>query len=166
MIEVNITKEQVERAKSLYDFGELNDSIMEGESNIYGALGEILVYDRLLSLGLQVSKPENSTYDYDLIVNNIKVDVKSKRTTVKPRTNYNASITVVKEQDCDYYYFVRILEDKTKGWLLGNIKKSEFFDKATFFKKGELDPDRIKGSNWKFKSDAWHLPISSLNPPK
>jgi hypothetical protein len=42
---IEISKEQIERAKKLYPFKELKGSITKGKSNIYGALGEIIIYD-------------------------------------------------------------------------------------------------------------------------
>jgi hypothetical protein len=45
MIIVPITNEQRARANELYDFKVLNNSITSGKSNIYGAIGEIVVYD-------------------------------------------------------------------------------------------------------------------------
>ena len=40
-----ITKPQLERAKKLFDFKELNNSITKGEGNLAGAVGEIIVKD-------------------------------------------------------------------------------------------------------------------------
>ena len=63
---IKIQKEQIERAEKLYTFKELRGSITKGESNIYGALGEIVIYDINKKNGLNVDF--NSTYDYDLII--------------------------------------------------------------------------------------------------
>ena len=45
MIELNITPEQLERAKNLYPFTALKSSINNGADNLIGALGEVLVSD-------------------------------------------------------------------------------------------------------------------------
>jgi len=42
---IEISEDQINRAKKLYPFKELKGSITKGKSNIYGALGEIIIYD-------------------------------------------------------------------------------------------------------------------------
>jgi len=46
----------------------------------------------------------------------------------------------------------------TKGWLLGYINKKDYFEKATFLKKGSIDPS----NNWKVSTDCYNLPINKL----
>ena len=45
MITVSIEEVQIEKAKKLYSFNALRGSITKGKSNIYGALGEVIVSD-------------------------------------------------------------------------------------------------------------------------
>ena len=159
MITLEISKQQIERANSLYSFGELNNSITKGKSNIYGAIGEIVLYDYAANYA---SVSFASTYDYDLLINTLRVDVKTKRTTVKPAENYLCSIAAYNtKQDCDIYYFVRVDETMNTAYLLGHKWKSDFFNEAIFAKQGELD---VNG--WAFKSDCYNLPISQLIQPK
>ena len=156
MIEIQIQQEQIDKAKKLYDFGCLNGSITKGKSNIYGALGEVLIFDFFKDKGLDVDF--TSTYDYDLIIESYKIDVKTKRTTVKPKDFYLCSISNWNtRQKCDFYFFVRILENLKTGYLLGFKSKSDFFKESTFNKKGSPD---ING--WTFKDDGYNLKISSL----
>ena len=157
MLIVEITQEQIERAKKLYPFNELRGSITNGKSNLYGALGEIIVHDLCKGNGLNVDF--NSTYDYDLIIDGYKVDVKTKRTTVKPKDNYLCSISSFNtKQKCNFYFFVRINENLKQGYLLGYKSKSKFFSESTFNKKGDVD---VNG--WLFKDDCYNLKISQLN---
>ena len=90
MIEVEITREQIKRAKSLYDFKVLANSIMQGKSNKYGAIGEILAYDYFCKTKEVVFE---STFDYDMIVDGFTIDIKTKRTTVRPEPHFNCSIS-------------------------------------------------------------------------
>ena len=83
---IKISKEKIEKAKKLYPFKELKGSITKGKSNIYGALGEIIIYDLNKKNALNVSF--NSTYDYDLIIENYKIDVKTKSTKLIQQYNY------------------------------------------------------------------------------
>jgi len=158
MIRVEITPEQLTRASELYDFGALKDSITKGKSNIYGALGEVIVHDYLESTGRRVKF--DNTADYDLIVNGRKVDVKSKRTTVPPLPSFNCSISAHNTaQKCQIYIFARVNESRKEGWICGWIPKDEFFKRAKFFRKGQTDP---KFPSWKFAASCYNLEISKL----
>ena len=157
MNRIEISKEQIERAEKLYPFKELKGSITKGKSNIYGALGEIIIYDINKEKGLNVDF--NSTYDYDLIIDGYKVDVKTKRTTVKPKPDYLCSISSFNtKQKCDFYFFLRIKENLKECYLLGYKKKTDFFKEAVFNKKGSLD---VNG--WSFKDDCYNLKIEMLD---
>ena len=154
MIEVEITREQIKRAKSLYDFKVLANSIMKGKSNKYGAIGEILAYDYFCKDKEVVFE---STHDYDMIVDGWRIDIKTKRTRVRPEPHFNCSIpTTSVHQRCDYLFFVRVMEDMSKAWLLGQISRHDFYKKATFNAKGEQD------GNWTFKADCYNLQIKDL----
>ena len=154
---VEITKEQIERAKTLYPFEKLDGSITKGKSKIYGALGEIIIYDIAQRKGLRVDF--NSTYDYDLLIEGYRIDVKTKRTTVAPRLNYLCSISSFNtRQKCDYYFFLRVNESLKHCYLLGYKQKESFFKEATFNKKGSID---VNG--WAFKDDCYNLEVQMLN---
>lgn len=156
-LKFKISQDQLDRARELYEFSNLKDSIMEGRSNIYGALGEILVYDQYISIAEYAG-----FYDYDLLIKDRKIDVKSKKTTVIPQPHFHASVANANiSQDCDYYCFVRIHESFYTGWLLGWKNKDEFFEKADFHKGGESDPQSSFG--WQFRDDCWNLPIRELD---
>ena len=155
MVTLHTTFEQRERAKSLYPFEELNGSIMKGKSNIYGAMGEVLVHDFFGSERAEIK----AEADYDLIIDGYRVDVKTKRTTVVPKPNYYCSISTWNTgQMCDMYFFVRVKEDLSEGYLLGYLGKNEFFDKADFKRKGEQD-----GGLWVFKADCYNIKVDQLN---
>ena len=133
--------------------GTLQNSITKGQGNVHGFLGEIIT-SRFLKSKL------SNTYDYDIIYNNLKIDVKTKRVTTPPKDYYECSVASLNtKQLCDVYVFTRILKDMTKGWLLGYINKKDYFDKATFLKKGEVD----HSNNWKVATDCYNLPINKLN---
>lgn len=158
MIRVEIKPDQLKRASELYSFGALKGSITRGESNIYGALGEVIVHDYLAGTKRRVKF--DNTGDYDLLVNGNKVDVKTKRTTVPPIQTFNCSIAGHNvTQKCDMYVFARVHENKKEAWICGWIPKDEFFKKAKFFRKGQRDPNFPA---WKFNADCYNLPIGKL----
>ena len=87
MIEVMITDEMVNEARqAAADIGRLKNSIEKGGGNLAGCIGEILVRE---TLGYK----KDSTYDYDLRDSEGKtIDVKTKRTTVTPKPDYDCSV--------------------------------------------------------------------------
>lgn len=159
MIIVDITEEQISLAEQkAKELGKLRNSITKGEGNVVGILGEILVSEYFNGV-------IKNTYDYDVVINNKKVDVKTKKTTVEPEPHYLASVAAYNtKQQCDAYYFVRIDLVKKKGYLLGGLTKKKFFSKAIFYKLGEVDPTSPFG--WTFTADCYNVPISKLKNPK
>jgi len=158
VIKVNVTEEQLKRAEGLYSFGSLKNSITKGGSNIYGALGEVIVHDYLESTDRVVQF--DSTADFDMTVNGKTVDIKTKRTTVPPLPDFSCSIAAFNtRQKCDHYIFARVSEDKQTGWILGYMPKEEYFKRAKFRRKGQKDP---KFPAFKFTADCYNLEISKL----
>lgn len=153
MQEVDIKNEQVELARTkAKDLGVLKHSFMMGEGNVVGFLGEILVAE-------YIKADIENTYDYDLVKNGIKIDVKSKRCTSIPQLHYECSVPAYNtRQKCDFYVFVRILKDYKKAWILGIIGKKSFFNKAILRKKGFTDTS----NNMTFKEDSYNLAIKDL----
>jgi penicillin-binding protein-related factor A (putative recombinase) len=153
---VYIDKETLNQANSFYEFNELNGSITNGKSNIYGAIGELVIIKFFKERGYNVNT--TSTYDYDLIIDGYKIDVKTKKTSVIPENHYLCSISSFNiTQKCDFYFFVRVNENFKEAYLLGYKSKKDFFKEAEFHKKGDLD---ING--WIFKDDCYNLKISQL----
>lgn len=156
MIELNITKESIAEAKKLYDFGILNNSYTKGDGNKCGALGEVLVRQYYNAI-------QENTYDYDLIINNKKIDVKTKRYNSKlnPNSNWTMSLFAFNtKQKCDYYCFVGMADDYNKAYLYGFIEKDKFYNNAIFRKKGDIDSNVSK---FKFRADSYSMPISELH---
>ena len=152
---INIKHEDVCRAKSLSsNLGTLNNSITKGRGNVYGFLGELITAN---FLGVDLS----NTYDYDIIYKDTKIDVKTKKVSSEPKPHYECSIANLNtKQKCDVYVFTRVLKDMSKGWILGFLTKEDYFNKATFLKRGNIDPS----NNWTVKTDCFNLSISNLKP--
>ena len=150
---IKIEKEDVSLANKMSsNMGALNNSITNGKGNVIGFLGEIIVAKEL---GITL----DNTYDYDLIFNDKKIDVKSKRVTSAPRDYYECSVAALNtKQKCDLYMFTRIRSDLSEGWLLGYLEKEKYLADSNFLKEGSIDPD----NNWRVKTDCYNLPINKL----
>ena len=133
--------------------GTIKNSITKGQGNIAGFIGEEIVLNYL-------NEKDNNSYDYDLILKDgRKVDVKTKRTTVKPRINYDCSVAAFNtKQKCDVYIFCRILNDMSKGWILGYKDKEDYFNEARFMKKNEIDP----ANNFRVRADCYNVAIEDF----
>jgi len=153
IIKVKITKEMTEgieeKAKKM---GALKNSITRGGRNGEGFIGE-----RLANTIIKGNIIDGN-YDYDIVNNGVKMDVKTKVCTSVPQGRYNASVADFNtKQACDYYVFTRVMEDLSEGWILGYMSKKEFYEKAFFLKKGELD------DGWPAKADCYNVKIKDLH---
>lgn len=157
MLKVEITDDMLlaARAKAT-EMGKLNNSILRGGGSVAGFLGEQIV--------LKVLGGEwKNSYDYDIIMDDgNKVEVKTKQTSAVPKPFYDCSISNFNtKQKCDVYAFTRVLNDYSVGWFLGMLSKENYFDKATFLKKGDIDPS----NNYTVRADCYNVPISELDNP-
>lgn len=151
---VRVTDDMLLRAKhKAEDMGTLNNSITYGQGNLAGFVGEEIAHS---VLGGTIV----NTYDYDIVLDNGKtVDVKTKRTTVEPKSTYDCSVAAYNiKQNCDYYAFVRVYENMSIGWLLGLYPKDEYFKHARLWKKGEVDPS----NGFTVKADCYNMAIYNL----
>jgi hypothetical protein len=155
MIEVKVSDSLRERAiKKADDLGKLKNSITKGKGNVVGFIAELLIAKHLKI------KVDN-TYDYDLIKNGLKLDVKAKTCSSPPKPEYDCSVAAYNiKQACDYYVFVRVHQNLETAWILGAYKKEDYFNDARFCKAGEKDPNSSFG--WTFKADCYNIQISQL----
>jgi len=136
ILKYNISNEQIRRAKKAYDFTSLKNSITSGKSNIYGAIGEIMVNDIFKTSII------DNTFDYDIIIEGIKIDVKTKKLTegVSPNLDFHVTIPAFNiRQKCNYYFFCTVSSQLQFFYLLGYMEKDIFLKKSLFKKKGEKD---------------------------
>ena len=173
VVEILPSDAQFEKLKELVPVRKnLRGSITEGDGELIGALGEIVVAD-YFKLPM-VNDGENWNPNYDLIHPEMGlVDVKSKRQNVLSLGLHYANTVWDASKDrqkCDYYCFtrIRLLEAEEAAndfkncvvWILGVHTKKEYFKKASLIRKGEVDPS----NSFKVKDDCWNLPISQLEP--
>lgn len=163
MISLPVSQQDLQQARSHYDFYNIKNSLTEGASQIYGAVGEIKAVQWVRTLG-ETADFEH-TKDYDLRINGLTTDVKVARCKSEPSPTYRCSIASSSmHQQPDYYLFMRVIESMVTAWVLGFIPKDQFIKKAKFFRKGEVDPDDQSGL-FIFKSDCYSVKASDLYLP-
>lgn len=136
--------------------GKLKNSITNGDGNLAGIIGEIIAAS-------EVGGDIVNTYDYDVVADGIRYDVKTKRCTSPPKEYYEVSVADYNtSQMCDRYLFTRVgFRDGVFGhcFILGWMSPPEYYDRARFLRKGDLDGD----NGFIVKADCWNLPISELH---
>ena len=156
--EVEITQEMISNAEILAeDLGVLNNSIRNGTGNLAGFLGEECV------LKCFKNSRRDNDYNHDILYNSKRIEVKTKDRTVVPNPDFQCSIPAYNtKQNADLYVFVSLLRKNdayVKGFLLGYMRKEEYFKKAKLLKKGEIDTS----NNFEVKADCWNLKIKDLH---
>jgi len=153
MIELPISADMLIAARDkAAAMGKLYNSITSGAGNIAGFIGEDIAQQ---VLGGELI----NTYDYDLVLNGVTIDVKTKQTSAIPLPYYECSVAGLNtKQACDYYCFVRVKNDFTVGWYLGVYAKQAYLTDAVFMAKGTVDPT----NKYVVKSDCYNLKISQL----
>jgi hypothetical protein len=155
MIEFTITKQQIVRAEMLYKFNCLNNSIRQGEGNLIGAIGEIVVFDHYTKIGRNVVHAQD--FNYDLLIEGFKIEVKTQENRSIPSPVYTCHVPDYNStQECEFYCFVFIHPDMTKGWLAGHISRSKFHQIKQLKKEGEI------GFSKPFKCDTWIVQVKNL----
>ncbi len=155
IIEVAITESMKSRSlEKAQQMGSLNNSILSGAGNYVGFLGEEIANT---IIGGDIA----NTIHYDISKHFTKFDVKSKKTSVTPKKYYDCSVADFNiDQICDFYVFTRILNDYSKGWILGFISKERFYEESRFMKKGQIDGT----NNFKVLADCYNIEIQKLTP--
>ena len=164
MIEVTISQETIDYAEKklqkvltkknlgLSKFGSERDRIL------VGYIGEKIIMD-FLDLEKDIDN-----YEFDLISKKgKKLEIKTITCKFKPKEDYWCTVNShdldgVHKQNADYYIFLRILNDFSKGWILGWISCLDFFAHGKFVKKG-TDFGKFNF----IKANATILPINKLN---
>lgn len=152
--EIEVTDGMRNRASILAnDLGELRNSITGGAGNIIGFIGETL-------LGQYLGIEPVHSYDYDFVLPDGRtVDVKTKATTVMPKADYDCSVAAYNtKQKCDIYLFCRVLNNLSKGWILGWVPREEFYERAERLNKGFLD----KSNGFRVKANCYNIKINEL----
>ena len=164
MINVVITKEIIKYAEKKLDKIQSNNNVelskfgSEKHRILVGYIGEKIIMNYL---GL---KEDADDFNFDLLSKkNKRLEVKTITCKFKPKEDYWCTVNShdlngVHKQKADYYVFLRIMNDFSKGWILGWIPCDEFFEKGTFVSKG-TDFDKFKFE----KANATILPIKELN---
>ena len=134
----------------------LNNSIRAGAGNFAGFLGELAV-NELLEGELA------NTYDYDIRVRDVTIDVKTKECKSIPYPDYEASVADYNTtQACDWYAFARTPHEFDVVWFCGMMKKNEYYEGSRFMKQGWIDPS----NGMRIRADCWNMRYTEMPIPR
>lgn len=157
MIKIKVQKEELEEATQRFKFYNLSKSVSKGYSQLHGALGEVVCRNYYANNGAHaVDSPDTGA---DLIINGLRIDVKTRKCNSEPKPHYNAGVFAsTYEQTSDYFLFTRILNNFSIVWILGFYATKAFLRDATLCRKGQ-----VEFGSWRYPEDCYNLPISSLH---
>lgn len=131
MIEVRITKWMLEEAKHLamidkLKYGTNNTilSIVSDRSRVLGKLAEVVI-------SCYFNTELSDRDDYDIIINQECVEIKSQNINVMPEPDYRCDV-INPSIDFDRYMFVFIHNSLSKAWIVGTCSKDEFDYKSYY----------------------------------
>jgi hypothetical protein len=151
-----ITPEQLEKAKHRNTFGILKNSLRKGEGTYLGSVGEVVLIDYYKNKEVKFKDEQN--FDYDFIINDFKIDVKTQLMKYKPKPNFTCHIPNFNiKQDCDFYAFMFINLETNDAYCEGMIRKKDWKLIAKLKKQGEM------GYIKPFATDTWICLISDLS---
>lgn len=169
IVKKSITQNFIDVAKQYTLNTSLNRSITNGERNLMATVAEIYYIHMISGLGITEDISYDRSMDYDVLISNTKVDVKTKQRTVSPNPSYMASIVAYSKtkQLCDYYAFCQITVDREGAlkdfYYLGEISKKNYFEKSEFKKKDDFDGDNIvNGKRFRIREDCYNLSYDKL----
>lgn len=148
MIKIKITESQIKRAKKLYSFNELKNSIKEGEGNLLGAIGEIVAFDYYQEQDKVVI--HSGDFNFDLLIDGSKIEVKTMEVNATPKEYHECNVSLYNaEQQCDYYLFLNVDSSHSTAFIKGYVSKERFKKIRQLRLKGE------KNGSFEYKCDTF-----------
>jgi hypothetical protein len=167
----NMVMRAHKKAKQL---GGIKNSILKGGGNAAGYLGEEAVASYIEAQIISCNKGTDK-YNYDIWSRDKrKIEVKTKRRTVKPLDFYDVSVAKTSaHQTPELYIFVSIeFENMAKEghrrvyrgikniWIVGQAEPEDYFSRAKIWRAGDID----NNNGFKTHVDMYNLPISEISP--
>jgi len=118
------------------NMGKRGDFDGSPEQQYTGLLGENML--RIL-MGLTPSWKVGFDGGHDLVVNSVKIDVKTMGRTVDPKPHYiNNFVRLQDKLDADLFVFCSINKTTNSFWICGMIAKHDLLKSGSYFPKGSV----------------------------
>lgn len=159
------------------EMGRLNQFSVRGLAGAQvGKLGELVAYEYMREGNVEFRVVDCTEYDaiFKHLGREFTLEIKTKERRVEPREDYECSAFAYNQdhQKPDFYLFISLLSDKTKGkedinrftyaYILGTMSGTEFDLHARDLSTSYLDPT----NNWSPSKDTRNVFIRDLAAPK
>ena len=156
MIKLQITESQIERAKKLFSFNKLKNSLRNGEGNLLGAIGEIVAFDYYQEQDKLVI--HSGDFNFDLLIDGSKIEVKTMEVNATPKEYHECNVSLYNaEQQCDYYLFLNVDSNHSTAYIKGYVSKQRFKKIRQLRLKGE------KNGSFEYTCDTFVVLNSQLS---
>jgi hypothetical protein len=156
MIKLQITESQIERAKKLFSFNKLKNSLRNGEGNLLGAIGEIVAFDYYQEQDKLVI--HSGDFNFDLLIDGSKIEVKTMEVNATPKEYHECNVSLYNaEQQCDYYLFLNVDSSHSTAYIKGYVSKQRFKKIRQLRLKGE------KNGSFEYTCDTFVVLNSQLS---
>lgn len=155
--------------------GTLNNSIRQGEGNLIGRLGELAFYQ--WNSWANWTAFDKKSYDFDFTMGERKIDIKTIACSLEPQSGFVVNLAAFNtRQKCNEYVFAHVVGEKNSDghievkapatvFLVGWMKKEDFFIIATFRQKGSKSISTLPSAeNFRYSCDTYSMRYSELNP--
>lgn len=156
MYEVKVPASMRQRARAAAKkMGTLKGSILKGEGNLRGEVGE-----RVVAKFLGGRKVGHEKFTHDIELDGIKIEVKTNRTERTPSAS--TWCWVFKDPakiaaKADVIFFAKVNGSADKVWLCGWLPTAEFVEKAVYCEPGSNGPDGKP-----IRNHEWGIPLVNL----
>ena len=164
IIEIPITPEMLQFAQENAHKGSMNQySMLDGERNIEGLLGELAVHKYLPMLTYEPTKHHDFTFA--LKSGTLTIDAKNKfdvKTYVTPNLDWDCSIFGYEGgKKCHMYIFTSTDKNNTKVWIKGYVMKTLLVAPEKFYAAGSFR--RTTQGSVQYKKDNYVVQVKELN---
>lgn len=128
-----------------------------------GSIGETMIQG-LLPLNHKTSAEMDDIRNYDFLVGNLKIEVKTTERRYVPKPEWdNKMFLDDSDKNFDVVVFVSVIvpvRGDIRRFFCGWLTKQEFIDKSKHFDKGEYDPT----NQITMRAESWNVRISECRP--
>jgi hypothetical protein len=164
MITIKVSEEIITHCESeieKHNFGQRGIADGTKEQQLTGIIGQSVVME-LFGLGY-VDGSKGFDNGVDIIYQDMKIDVKTMGRTTDMRDYYvHNFVGLQKDYNNDIYIFCSLNKKSNELTICGWLNKTELFEKANFFKKGQIRT-RSNGTEFKTFSDLYEIDNNALH---
>ena len=153
---MKVTDEMLKLANVWSDFKGNKHTIRNDEIKWLASNLAEIAFSKKYPQALRISDKD---YNADFILKNKRIDVKTKVTNFKIKSNFQVAIEARQiDYNVDWYAFYSYNPKSNEIIFLGWKSKSDYIQESYFVKKGDID----KLNNWVSSKDCYNLQVSKL----